>query len=60
VARLFEMILEEVCADRCHFPMAARLHAQDTETVLDIVEGDAFDQAGDGLLCGWGWAWFHG
>ncbi len=20
---------------------------------------DALDEAGDGLLCGWSWAWFH-
>ena len=33
--------------DRCHFPMAAGLHAQDTEAVLDIVEGHTLDQAGD-------------
>jgi len=45
--------------DRCQFPMAARLHAQDTKAIFDIVECNALDQAGESLLCGWGRAWFH-
>lgn len=45
--------------DRDQVALTARLHPQDTETAVLIVEGDALDQTGQVLPVGCGLRRFH-